>query len=220
MNRKKMWGIIISLIIVFGFISYIISYEVASEMNKPFPMREVFGVDPRTVGENFSYDPGTSNYTITARSGSDSSSFYFLFPGGLYDMSNLTLPRWFLGITYSDMYADVTYDNVSLPNTDSGFSFFVTNFSLNFDTPFIVTPLSVSGYFPNGMTYTNGKLVTESSGYQLGSPSITFYNFTGLYGVHHYWLNFTINPFVYSGPYRTYWNALPISIMFTVDILL
>ncbi len=205
---KRSIRIVVVAVIVLGFISYTTFSAVwgPKQQKAYYPGKDMFHFG----GVNFS--PALNNSELRVHSGSDSAVLYFSYTGVLlwYDNTSMYAPGWF-GHMGDFFDLSISYANTSISTPGMAFSFYLTNYSFHSSDPYILMPMHYQGYYPQGLTIQNNVVVTPSRGHELIAEG-AIYNSTGIFGVHQFWVNFTIHPVLKFGPYYSSWTPIKMSI--------
>ena len=156
--------------------------------------------------------PEITNCSLLVRSDDNSAELYFELGGILPWSANYSYaaPSLF-GSNMDLFFISISYANASFSTPGTGFSFYLSDYSFQSDYPYFMLPMRSQGYYPLGAAWNNGVLITPSRGCELMSSG-PIYNSTGILGLHEFWVNFTIHPMLYFGPYYTLWSPIHMSV--------
>ncbi len=218
MNLRRKIAIAVSLTLVLVFISY----TTYSSYTEPQNIEPFYINNAKAVDYNSLLSPGTSNYSFPVKSGDNFADIYVSFLAGdlfdpLWNTTNISTTNYF-GNYLSTVLLSVTYANASVSGALPTFSFYLSNYTFQTNFPYLLMPMQIAPYYTSAVVISYGKTITPSHGFYVGSR-IPFFNYTGLYGMHTFWLNMTINPYVSYGPYYSNWSPVRVSFWWTEDLV-
>ena len=214
-KRRKLW-------LSFGAIAVVAIIMVTSVS---FVYRPTVFVQYYPSSNNSMWEPNVTvpntvkNWAIPLSDGGHNGVVYFSLGGLLVPYVNF--PKNYSlelinGSQISALGLSISMANVTSDSLVSSLTFFITDYSLVSNNNTLVFPLTKSGYYPNGISITNGHILTHSSGIGL-SCMMPVYNLALLHGPVNFWLNFTIVPAVVYGPYYSLGTPIPLSFGWTAN---